>query len=166
MNRQCLSVAGSLMLALSSCVQKQHSIPASSATGAMHLEVRPAGSRRSTPDQPRTSPDASRSRLSSRPPTTRELGSVVSFDQALASAWHSHPAGQTLIVTAGNGWVQEWGGEKLEIKPGDVCLDAARREALARATEHARHDPYRDPGPVGGKVVDWMEQVTGQQYGN
>src|SRR5262245_50280547 len=45
---------------------------------------------------------------------------LVTFEPGARSAWHTHPAGQTLVVTAGVGWVQQWGGERREIKPGDV----------------------------------------------
>src|SRR5947209_533163 len=47
-------------------------------------------------------------------------GSYVTFEPGARSAWHTHPLGQTLIVTAGTGWIQQEGGEKQEIKPGDV----------------------------------------------
>lgn len=52
--------------------------------------------------------------------STRAAGALVSFTPGARSAWHSHPAGQTLVVTAGTGWIQARGGEKQEIKPGDV----------------------------------------------
>lgn len=59
-------------------------------------------------------------RLFAAKPSTRAAGAAVTFEPGARSAWHSHPAGQTLIVTAGTGWVQEWGGEKQEIRAGDV----------------------------------------------
>lgn len=58
--------------------------------------------------------------LFSATPPTRASGASVTFDPGARSAWHSHPAGQTLIVTAGTGWIQQWGGTKRELKVGDV----------------------------------------------
>ena len=58
--------------------------------------------------------------MGARPPLTRVGAGHVTFELGARSAWHTHPAGQILIVTSGTGWVQEWGGEKLEMKPGDV----------------------------------------------
>src|SRR5688500_17469235 len=51
---------------------------------------------------------------------TRATASQVTFQPGARSAWHSHPAGQTLVVTSGTGWIQEWGGARREIRPGDV----------------------------------------------
>ena len=57
---------------------------------------------------------------------------LVQFTPGARSAWHTHPAGQTLVVTEGMGWVQQEGGEKIEIRPGDVIQDPARGKTLAR----------------------------------
>ena len=53
-------------------------------------------------------------------PHTHATGGLVTFEPGARTAWHTHPAGQTLIVTSGTGWVQEWGGERQQIRPGDV----------------------------------------------
>ena len=59
-------------------------------------------------------------------------GALVTFEPGARSAWHTHPCGQTLIVTAGLGWTQCWGEEKVEICPGDVVTCPANKKALAR----------------------------------
>jgi quercetin dioxygenase-like cupin family protein len=95
---------------------------------------------------------------------TRASGASVTFEPGARSAWHSHPAGQTLIVTSGAGWVQEWGGEKQEIKSGDVIWTppGVKHWHGASATRGMTHLAIQEN--VEGKVVDWMEQVTDEQY--
>jgi quercetin dioxygenase-like cupin family protein len=88
----------------------------------------------------------------------------VTFAPGARSAWHTHPAGQILIVTDGVGWVQEEGGAKREIKPGDVvwCPPGVKHWHGATATIGMRHIAIT--GTVDGKNVDWMEHVTDEQY--
>lgn len=91
-------------------------------------------------------------------------GGHVSFAPGARSHWHTYPAGQTLIVTSGTGWVQEEGGEKKEIKPGDVIWTppGVRHWHGATTTNSVSHiavSNMRD-----GKNVDWLEQVTDAQY--
>ncbi len=95
---------------------------------------------------------------------TRATGAYVTFAPGARSAWHSHPAGQTLIVTSGTGWVQEWGGQKQEIHPGDVIWTppGTKHWHGATATERMTHMAIQEH--VGGKVVDWMEKVSDEQY--
>ena len=93
-------------------------------------------------------------------------GGLVTFEPSARSAWHTHPAGQVLIVTFGTGWVQEEGGRKREIKPGDVIWTplGVKHWHGASATNSMSHiaiSNMRD-----GKNVDWMEHVTDEQYGN
>jgi quercetin dioxygenase-like cupin family protein len=97
---------------------------------------------------------------------TRASGGLVTFEPGARSAWHSHPAGQTLIVTSGIGWVQAWGGERQEIKPGDVIWTppGVKHWHGATATNGMRHIAIQEH--VDGKVVDWMEQVSDEQYRN
>src|SRR3954469_1971384 len=80
------------------------------------------------------------------------------------SAWHTHPAGQILIVTSGLGWVQEWGGPKQEIRPGDVVRIApgVKHWHGASATTGMTHIAIQEA--VDGRNVDWMEQVSNEQY--
>jgi quercetin dioxygenase-like cupin family protein len=91
-------------------------------------------------------------------------GGHVTFAPGARSAWHRHPAGQVLIVTDGVGWVQEEGGAKREMKPGDVIWTppGVKHWHGATATSSMRHIAIS--GTVGGKNVDWMEHVTDEQY--
>ena len=84
--------------------------------------------------------------LFTAPAPARVTGAAVTFEPGARTAWHTHPLGQTLIVTAGCGRVQREGGPIEEIRPGDVVLVSAGREALARRRAGHRHDPYRRSG--------------------
>ena len=98
-------------------------------------------------------------------PQTRVGAGHVTFEPGARSAWHTHPAGQILIVTSGTGWVQDWGGEKRDIKPGDVVWIApgVKHWHGATATNSMRHIAVQET--VDGRNVDWMEKVTDEQYG-
>jgi quercetin dioxygenase-like cupin family protein len=95
---------------------------------------------------------------------SRTSGAYVTFEPGARSAWHTHPAGQTLVVTAGTGWVQEAGSQKKEIKPGDViwCPPGVKHWHGATATTGMTHLALTDS--LDGKNVNWMEQVTEEQY--
>jgi 4-carboxymuconolactone decarboxylase len=88
----------------------------------------------------------------------------VTFEPGARSAWHTHPLGQILIVTAGTGWVQQEGGEKQEIKPGDVIWTppGVKHWHGATATNGMTHIAIQ--GAVDGKNVEWMEKVSEEQY--
>jgi quercetin dioxygenase-like cupin family protein len=96
---------------------------------------------------------------------TRAAAASVTFSPCARSAWHSHPAGQSLIVTSGRGWVQEWGGSRREITVGDVIWTppGVKHWHGASATEAMTHIAIQEH--VNGKVVDWMEHVSDEQYG-
>ncbi|MCP3101106.1 cupin domain-containing protein [Myxococcus sp. K15C18031901] len=88
----------------------------------------------------------------------------VSFAPNARSAWHSHPAGQTLVVTSGTGWVQQWGAERQEIHVGDVIWTppGVKHWHGATSTTAMTHTAIQES--VDGKVVEWMEHVTDEQY--
>jgi len=90
----------------------------------------------------------------------------VTFTPCARTAWHTHPAGQTLVVTTGTGWIQQWGGEKLSINPGDVIWTPPGVKHWHGATDTTtmRHIAIQDS--VDGKPVDWLEHVTDEQYQN
>jgi quercetin dioxygenase-like cupin family protein len=96
---------------------------------------------------------------------SRTSGSYVTFEPGARSAWHTHPLGQTLIVTAGTGWVQQEGREKQEIKPGDVIWipPGVKHWHGATANNGMTHIAIQEE--VDGKNVDWMEKVSDEQYG-
>jgi quercetin dioxygenase-like cupin family protein len=92
-------------------------------------------------------------------------GAYVTFEPGARSAWHTHPLGQTLIVTAGTGWVQQEGREKQEIKPGDVIWipPGVKHWHGATATNGMTHIAIQEQ--LDGKNVEWMEQVSDEQHG-
>jgi quercetin dioxygenase-like cupin family protein len=94
----------------------------------------------------------------------RMSGGHVTFEPGARSAWHTHPAGQILIVTSGIGWVREWGGQKREIRPGDVIWTppGVKHWHGATATNGMRHIAIQEN--VDGRNVDWMEQVSNEEY--
>jgi quercetin dioxygenase-like cupin family protein len=88
----------------------------------------------------------------------------VTFEPGARTAWHTHPLGQTLIVTSGLGWAQRDGGAIEEIRPGDVVWFAPNEKHWHGATPTATMTHIAIQEALNGKVVDWMEQVTAQQY--
>lgn len=94
----------------------------------------------------------------------RGVAASVTFEPGARTAWHTHPLGQTLIVTAGCGWVQREGGPVETIHPGDVVWFAANEKHWhgATATTGMTHIAIQEN--LNGKVVDWLEKVTDQQY--
>jgi quercetin dioxygenase-like cupin family protein len=88
----------------------------------------------------------------------------VTFEPAARTAWHTHPAGQRLVVTAGLGRVQQWGGRTQEIRPGDVVWIPPGVKHWHGATPSTAMSHIAIQEAVEGKVVDWMEHVTDEQY--
>jgi len=80
------------------------------------------------------------------------------------TAWHTHPLGQTLIVTAGCGWAQRWGGPIEEVRPGDVVWFSPGEKHWHGATLTTAMTHIANQEKLDGKVVDWMEQVSDEQY--
>ena len=95
----------------------------------------------------------------------KATGGQVSFDAGARTAWHTHPMGQTLIVTAGAGRVQFWGGPIQEIKPGDVVWIPPGQKHWhgAAPTTPMTHISVQEQ--VDGKTSEWFEKVTDEQYG-
>jgi quercetin dioxygenase-like cupin family protein len=94
----------------------------------------------------------------------RYSASNVTFEPGARSAWHTHPLGQTLIVQAGTGWVQQEGGEKQEIKPGDVVWTPPGMKHWHGATPTSGMTHMAITEALDGKNVDWKEKVTDEQY--
>jgi quercetin dioxygenase-like cupin family protein len=95
----------------------------------------------------------------------RAVGASVTFEPGARTAWHTHPLGQTLIVTAGSGRAQRWGGPIEEIRPGDVISFAPGEKHWhgAAAGTPVTHIAIQER--LDGRTVDWMEKVSDQQYG-
>ena len=91
-------------------------------------------------------------------------GNSVTFEPGARTAWHTHPAGQTLIVIAGCGWVQRVGGPVEEINPGDVVWFEAGEKHWHGATATTAMTHIAIQENVEGKFVDWMEKVSEEEY--
>jgi quercetin dioxygenase-like cupin family protein len=102
--------------------------------------------------------------LNQAPDPARVVVVSVTFEPGARSAWHTHPLGQTLVVTAGCGLVQSWGGPVRMIRPGDVvwCPPGEKHWHGATATTAMTHIAIVEH--LGGKVVNWMEKVTDEQF--
>jgi len=94
----------------------------------------------------------------------RAGGAAVTFEPGARTAWHTHPLGQTLIVTAGAGRVQREGGPIEEIRPGDVVWFAPGEKHWHGASPTTAMTHIAIQEALDGKAVDWMEQVSDEQY--
>lgn len=129
------------------------------------MEIKRAGSQPSTPGQAdyftgrvRIDP------LFRAPAPARGFGASVTFEPGARTAWHTHPLGQTLIVTAGVGRAQCWGGPLEEIRPGDVVWfpPGVKHWHGAAPTTAMTHLAIAEQ--VDGRNADWLEKVTDEQY--
>ena len=95
---------------------------------------------------------------------SRTSGASVTFEPGARTAWHTHPFGQILIVTAGSGWAQQWGGQIEEIRQGDVVRIPPGQKHWhgATATTGMTHIAIQEH--LDGKAVEWMEKVSDEQY--
>lgn len=96
---------------------------------------------------------------------SRVTGGQVTFEPAARTAWHSHPVGQTLIVTAGTGRIQFWGGAIQEIKAGDVVSIPPATKHWHGASPGSSMTHIAIQEQADGKTADWFEKVTDEQYG-
>jgi quercetin dioxygenase-like cupin family protein len=98
------------------------------------------------------------------PEPARVTGSSVTFEPGARTAWHTHPLGQTLIVTSGRGWVQREGGPVEEIRPGDVVWFPPGEKHWHGATPTTAMTHIAIQERLNGKAVDWLEKVSDGQY--
>jgi quercetin dioxygenase-like cupin family protein len=98
------------------------------------------------------------------PDPARVIAASVTFEPGARTNWHTHPLGQTLIVTAGCGLVQSWGGPIVKIRPGDVvrCPPEEKHWHGATGTTAMTHIAIVEH--LNGKSVEWMERVTDEEY--
>src|SRR5436190_1564282 len=94
------------------------------------------------------------------PEPARVAGASVTFEPGARTAWHTHPLGQHLIVIAGCGWVQRWGGAREEIRPGDVVWIPPGEKHWHGATATTAMTHFAVQEKQGGKAVEWMEKVS------
>lgn len=99
-----------------------------------------------------------------RPEPSRLTGAIVTFEPGARTNWHSHPLGQTLIVTAGLGWTQCDGGPIVELRPGDIvfCPPGHRHWHGASPNNAMTHIALQEA--LDGKAVEWMEPVSDAEY--
>ena len=95
---------------------------------------------------------------------TRAGGVSVTFEPGARTAWHSHPLGQTLIVTDGCGLAQNWGGSVQKIRPGDVIWSSPGEKHWHGATAITAITHISIVEQLEGKSADWMEKVSDEQY--
>src|SRR5437016_614653 len=98
------------------------------------------------------------------PEPARVRGASVIFEPGARTAWHTHPLGQTLIVTSGLGWAQREGGSIEEIRPGDVVWFAPNEKHWHGAAPTSAMTHIAIQEALDGKVVDWMEHVSDEEY--
>ena len=96
--------------------------------------------------------------------SARAAAALVTFEPGARTAWHTHPLGQTLVVTAGLGWAQREGGPVQEIRPGDVVWFPPGLKHWHGATPTTGMSHIAIQEHLNGKVVDWMEKVSDEQY--
>ena len=94
----------------------------------------------------------------------RARGANVTFEPGARTAWHTHPLGQTLIVTCGFGLIQRWGGSVEEIRPGDVVWFEPGEKHWHGASPTVAMTHIAIQEALNGTVVDWLEKVSDEQY--
>jgi quercetin dioxygenase-like cupin family protein len=98
------------------------------------------------------------------PDPARARSASVTFEPGARTAWHTHPLGQTLIITSGLGRVQKWGGPVAEIRPGDVVWFEPNEKHWHGASPTVAMTHIATQEALNEKVVDWMEKVSDEQY--
>ena len=141
-------------------------LSAASAEETAPISVTRIGSQASTagPAQNFTGSVRVDSRFQAAPPA-RVGGGIVSFEPGAHTAWHTHPLGQTLIVTSGVGRVQKWGDAVQEIRPGDIVWIPPGVKHWHGATPTVGMSHVAISESLDGKSVDWLEKVSKEQYG-
>lgn len=99
------------------------------------------------------------------PAPARIRAVIVTFEPRARTAWHTHPLGQTLVVTSGCGWAQAWGEPVQEIREGDVVWFAPGEKHWHGATATTAMTHIAIQEALDGKTAEWMEHVTDAQYG-
>ncbi len=102
--------------------------------------------------------------LFTAPDPARVVVAAVTFEPGARTAWHTHPLGQTLIVTSGCGRARRWGGPIEEIRPGDVIAFAPGERHWHGASPTTAMSHIAIQERLDGKTVDWLDKVTDDQY--
>jgi len=129
------------------------------------MDIKTAGSRPSTKGQADYFTGSVRlDPLVEAPEPARVRATHVTFEPGARTAWHTHPLGQTLIVTSGRGLVQTWGGEIRDIRPGDVVWFPPGEKHWHGASLETAMSHIAIQEALNGSVADWLEQVSEEQY--
>lgn len=102
--------------------------------------------------------------LADTPAPARVAAAHVTFQAGARTAWHTHPLGQTLYITSGRGWAQHWGGPVEELNVGDVVWFPPGEKHWHGATAESAMSHIAVQEKLDGKAVDWLEQVSAEQY--
>ncbi|MCW5693215.1 MAG: cupin domain-containing protein [Pseudolabrys sp.] len=130
------------------------------------MEIKRSGSRPSAKPSPDYFTGAVRQDpLNEAPEPARVRAVLVTFEPGARTAWHTHPLGQTLIVTSGLGWAQKDGGPIEEIRPGDVVWFPPGEKHWHGATATVAMSHIAIQEALDGNNVTWMEKVSDEQYG-
>ena len=133
--------------------------------GTSEMEIKRSGSQPSSPGPAEYFTGTVRvDPLFNAPAPARVFGASVTFEPGARTAWHTHPLGQTLIVTAGCGRVQRWDGEIEEIRPGDVVWFPRGEMHWHGAAPTTAMTHIAIVEQLDGKSADWMEKVGDEQY--
>ena len=95
----------------------------------------------------------------------RAVGASVTFEPRARTAWHTHPLGQILIITAGHGLAQRWGGPIEQLNPGDMVWFPPGEKHWHGATANSAMTHIAIQEQLDGQTVEWLEQVSDEQYG-
>jgi quercetin dioxygenase-like cupin family protein len=164
-SRRHVIVATTGLAALAATGANAESANAQRRSLAMDMDIKRNGSRPSAKGSPDWFTGSVRvDPLFQAPDPARVGGGQVTFEPGARTAWHTHPLGQTLIITAGLGWVQRDGGQVEEVRPGDVVWfpPGLRHWHGASPTTAMTHIAIQES--LNGKNVDWLEKVSDEQY--
>ena len=129
------------------------------------MEIKPVGSRPSVKPSPDYFTGAVRQDpLMEAPAPARVRATSVTFEPGARTAWHTHPLGQTLIVTSGKGLAQSWGGEIQEIRAGDTIWFSPGEKHWHGAGPDTAMTHIAIQEALDGSIADWMEPVSDEQY--
>jgi quercetin dioxygenase-like cupin family protein len=164
-SRRQVIVATAGLAALAATSAKAESANAQRRSSELDMDIKRNGSRPSAKGSPDWFTGSVRvDPLFQAPDPARVGGGQVTFEPGARTAWHTHPLGQTLIVTAGSGLAQRWGGPIEPIRPGDVIWFSPGEKHWHGATPTTAMTHIAVQEKMNGKAVDWMEKVSDDQY--
>jgi quercetin dioxygenase-like cupin family protein len=163
--RRMLGAVASLAVAASGPAAAEAALDTSTRRRSETMEIKRCGSQASNKGPAEWFTGAVRiDPLFEAPEPARVRGASVTFEPKARTAWHTHPLGQTLVVTAGVGWVQREGGPVEEIRPGDVVWFAPGEKHWHGAAPTTAMTHIAIQEALNGKAVEWMEHVSDEQY--